>query len=131
MAERIHQEERVAARGTWGTVEWAFDARRAMPARDFFLALDANDQHKLLALFQRLAEAGQIWNHEKFKGLGGEHGLWEFKSFQVRVLGDFRPGHRFVLAHGLRKKQDKINPNDILVAVRVLRENDAVEKGGR
>ena len=130
MAEPM-QNERVAARGTWGTVEWALDARRAMPAREFFLTLGASDQAKMLALFQRLAEAGQIWNREKFKGLGGKHGLWEFKSFQVRMLGDFRPNHRFLVAHGLIKKQDNLSPSDILIAMRVLAENDAVEKGGR
>lgn len=129
MAEQ--QQERVAVRGAWGSVEWAFDSRKRMPAREFFLALSDADRQKLNALFGRLAEAGQIWNREKFKGLGGESGLWEFKSFQLRFLGGFRPGHRFVIAHGLRKKRDELGKADILIAIRVLGENDAVEaKGG-
>src|SRR5262245_42836473 len=105
--------ERTAARGTWGTVEWALDARLRMPAREFFLALDPVDQRKVAALFQWLATEGRVPNREKFKGLGAKaSGLWEFKSHQIRFLGDFRPGARFVVALGLRKKQDDLREAD-------------------
>jgi hypothetical protein len=68
-------------------------------------------------------------NREKFKGLGVQGaGLWEFKSHQVRFLGDFRPGARFVLALGLRKKQDALRPADVQAAARIMAENDAVER---
>lgn len=120
--------ERIAARGTWGTVEWAMDARLQMPARDFFLALDASDQRKVAALFQWLASEGRVPNREKFKGLGIQgKGLWEFKSFQIRFLGDFRPGARFVVALGLVKKRDELRPADIINADRIMKENDVVE----
>lgn len=123
--------ERIAARGTWGTVEWALDARGRMPARDFFLALDPADQRKVAALFQWLATEGRVPNREKFKGLGVQGmGQWEFKSHQVRFLGDFRPGARFVVALGLRKKQDSLRPADVQVAARIMAENDVVERKG-
>jgi hypothetical protein len=52
----------------------------------------------VLALFQILGETGKILNREKFKGLGEQGlGLFEFKSFQIRFIGDFRPGKRFVV----------------------------------
>ncbi len=88
---------------------------------EFFLSLDAADQAKMLALFRMLAETGRIPNREKFKSLG--EGLFEFKSFQLRFLGDFRPGRRFVIAFGLRKKKDKLDRADIETAVRILRES--------
>jgi hypothetical protein len=120
---------RIAATGTWGTVEWAFDARVNLPAKEFFLALDASDQRKVAALFQWLATEGRVPNREKFKGLGVQGGgLWEFKSFQIRFLGDFRPGARFLVALGLRKKQDALRPADVQTALRILAENDAVER---
>jgi hypothetical protein len=123
--------ERTAARGTWGTVEWALDARLRMPAREFFLALDPADQRKVAALFQWLATEGRVPNREKFKGLGTKGaGLWEFKSFQIRFLGDFRPGARFVVALGLRKKQDDLRRADVEAAARVMTENDVVERRG-
>lgn len=102
---------RIAARGAWGTVEWAQDARGQEPAFTFFEGQEAPDQAKILALFQMLAETGRIPNREKFKSLGERGlGLFEFKSFQLRVIGDFRPGRRFVVANGLRKKRGRTGP---------------------
>jgi hypothetical protein len=116
---------RVAARGSWGTVEWAMDARGQEPAYTFFLALHESYRAKMVALFTRLAATGQIPNREKFKALGAQGlGLFEFKSFQVRFIGDFRPGKRFVVAHGLQKKKDELDPADVQTAARILGEND-------
>src|SRR5262245_12993243 len=108
MAERI-----AAAKGTWGTVDWAINAQGARPAREFFLTLEPSDREKIMALFNRLAETGRISNIQKFKN--ARPGLWEFKSFQLRFLGDFRPGKCFVVSHGLRKKQDVLDNVDIAV----------------
>lgn len=124
MAERI-----AAARGTWGVVDWAFNSAGQMPAREFFLTLEPQDREKMVALFKRLADTGRISNVEKFKHVEG--GLFEFKSFQIRFLGEFRPGKRFVVSHGVQKKRDALDKVDIATAHRVLAENDAVEKGGR
>jgi hypothetical protein len=102
-----------------------------MPARDFcYGELDESDRAKVLALFQRLADTGRITNEEKFKRVEGTE-LFEFKSFQVRLLGDFRPGHRFVVTHGLRKKKDKHSKTDIDTAWTLLKENDQAERSGR
>lgn len=104
-----------------------------MPAREFYLDLDDKDKAKIQALFQRLAEHGEIPNREKFKQLGEKagpkgRGLWEFKSFQIRFIGDFRRGNRFIVAHGLRKKRDDLPRADIDKAVRILAEHDEREK---
>jgi hypothetical protein len=119
---------RTAARGTWGTVEWAKDTRGQESAYSFFQTLDATYHAKVLALFQMLAETGRILNREKFKGLG-EQGLslFEFKSFQLRFIGDFRKGKRFLVAHGVQKKKDELDPADIATAARILKENDQRE----
>ena len=130
------QENPVAVRGQAFAVEWARDARGQCPARDFFNALDDADKAKMLALFGRLATTGRIASRENFRQLGrqakGEaRGLWEFKKFQLRFLGDYRSGRRFVIALGLRKKQDDHSPADIEKAVRILRENDAATEAHR
>ena len=119
----------MAARGSWGTVEWATAANGQEPGLAFFATLDVADQGKVIALFQRLAETGRISNIEKFKNLGEKGlGLFEFKSFQIRFIGDFRPGKRFMVALGLRKKKDDLDRSDIGVAARIMAEHD---KGGR
>lgn len=82
-----------------------------------------------MALFKRLADMGDIANREHFKSLGrAGKGLWEFKRFQLRFLGDYRPGSRFVVALGVRKKKDEHDPVDIEKAVRILAEHDEREK---
>lgn len=125
--------DQIAAQGAWGRVEWAVDAKGEMPARSYYLGLSDKDKAKLNALFQRLAEHGSISNREKFKNLGPQakgrgSELWEFKSFQERFLGDFRPGRRFIIAHALRKKSDNLPISDIEKAVRILETHDQKEK---
>ncbi len=126
-------DPQIATRGSWGTVEWAVLAAGIVPqSRQFFLEQSESDKSKLLVLFQRLAEFGRISNPEKFKQLGekaGAHGrsLWEFKSFQLRFLGAFRPGCRFVIVHGVRKKQNDLRPSDIEVAIQVLHKWDQTQ----
>lgn len=68
---------------------------------------------------------GDIASREHFKSLGKSGGnLWEFKRFQLRFLGDYRPGGRFVVALGLLKKTDDLKRSDIEKASRILAEHD-------
>jgi hypothetical protein len=94
-----------------------------MPGREFLDSQNEVDQAKVYALFQQLAETGQLRNREKFQKLT-DTDLFEFKSFQLRFMGDFRPGHRFVIALGVRKKKDKATPADLRLAQRILQEYD-------
>jgi len=124
----------IAAKGAWGKVEWAIDLKGEMPARDYYLKLPDEDKAKVNTLFQRLADFGSITNWEKFRQLGEKagakaKGLCEFKSFQIRFIGDFRPGKRFIIAHGTRKKKDKLPQAEIEKAIRILVEHDAREGG--
>jgi hypothetical protein len=127
---------KVAAKGAWGTVEWAVSTDGSMPAREIFLKLSPAEKAKVLSLFQHLADHGAITNREKFRQLGEKagsqsRGLWEFKSHQIRFFGDFRLGRRFILAHGITdKKQDKLRKSDIQIAMRIMSENDAQEHRG-
>jgi hypothetical protein len=61
---------RTAARGAWGSVEWAVDASGSTAAKTDFENLNDPDAAKVAALFQRLADFGTIANREKFKSLG-------------------------------------------------------------
>ena len=112
-----------AAQGNWGVVEWAVDARGRMPGREFLNSQNEADQAKIYALFKQLADTGQLRNREKFQKLTGS-ALFEFKSFQLRFLGDFRPGNRFIVAIGVRKKKQKASPGDLKAAEKILQEHD-------
>jgi Phage derived protein Gp49-like (DUF891). len=95
-----------------------------MPGREFLNSQNEANQAKMYALFQHLADTGQIRNHEKFRKLT-DTDLFEFKSHQLRLLGDFRPGGRFVVASGIRKKSDKPDKRVFSVTERILEEHDA------
>ena len=122
-----------AATGEWGRVVWASEATGQRPALEFFEQLSKNEAAKVQALFERLAEHGRIRNNEQFKKLGDwqEHAIWEFKSFQLRFLGAFTPGSRFLVAHGLRKKKNKHRPADLDRAARILTEHMAQDREDR
>jgi len=102
-----------------------------MPALEFYKELSQKERQKILALFKRLADTGDIANREHFKCLGksGDN-LWEFKNFQLRFLGDYRPGSRFIVALGVRKKKDDHSEADIKKASRILAEHDAHARKG-
>lgn len=122
----------LAVAGEKFTVEWATDSRDRMPALEYFNTLKKEERQRLMMLFKRLADNGDIANREHFKCLGekGER-LWEFKHFQLRFLGDYRSGRRFVIAHGLRKKRDELDPAAIARAKRILDEHDEREERAR
>jgi hypothetical protein len=107
------------------------DEKGTLPAKLDFEILSPADRAKIFSLFRRLADSGTISNREKFKSLGtkGAH-LWEFKSFQDRFIGDFRPSKRFLVAAYSRKKRDQLDPAAVTRAAKVLAANDRYEKSG-
>ncbi|MFL6196294.1 MAG: type II toxin-antitoxin system RelE/ParE family toxin [Thermoanaerobaculia bacterium] len=118
----------IAVTGDRLTVEWAVDSRGRTPALDYFQTLEKAERLRIIVLFKRLADHGEISSREHFKNLGKEgERLWEFKRHQLRFLGDFRSGNRFLVAHGLRKKRDDLGPADIARAKRILEEHDERE----
>lgn len=107
---------------------WAVDAMGKTPARSFFHELSEGDRAKIQTLFDRLATMGEIRTRERFKKLENRRGwaLWEFKSFQIRFIGAFMPERakrEFVVAHGLRKKKDRLGESDLERAVRIINEH--------
>lgn len=115
-------------------IEFAVRSNGTMPAKDFYdNDLSEEERIKLKPPFTRLADDGHVANRERFKKVEGTKELWEFKLHQVRMPGFFLPGGRFILTHGLRKKQDKLPKGEIDIAEKiraehVKREQDAKQK---
>lgn len=86
------------------------------PVGEFLDALDQGDRRKLDVLFERLGEHGKISNTEKFKKLAGSEKIFEFKSFQIRILCFFGRDRTVQLAHAVTKKRDKLSPGDLALA---------------
>lgn len=103
-------------------IQFAVDASGNSQAEDFFRSLGQRDKAKVLTLFKYLGDHREIQNQEKFRRIDKD--LWEFKAYQVRMLGDFRKGGLFVIAYGLKKKRDKHRRKDLDIARRLLQEYD-------
>jgi len=103
-------ESPTLARGSKQTVE-AAEFRGGHPALEFLRELTEEDQVKLQALFNWLGANGEIKNRQKFKKVDSD--IWEFKSYQIRMLCFFVPGRRVIVTHGFIKKQDGIPPREI------------------
>lgn len=86
------------------------------PAGSFLDGLDPRERSKLDVLFERLGDHRTISNKEKFRKITDSANIWEFKSFQIRILCFFAPGKIVLLAHALRKKRDKHRSADIAIA---------------
>lgn len=91
-------------------------------ARRFVSELDPRDRARVAVLFTLLEARGRIDNVTKFKRL--RTGLWEMKADRVRLLGDFRPGGRFVVAHGIIKKATVLDQAEVRHAERMLTDED-------
>jgi phage-related protein len=87
---------------------------------EFIEQLELDEQAKLLSLLERTADYGPPRNTEKFKKLEGD--IWEFKSYQVRILCFFDRGQIIIATHGFKKKRDKTPKREIERAERMREE---------
>jgi len=96
--------------------------------QEFIDGLERPDQKKVVALLRRAADFGPPVNEEKFKKLNSE-GIYEFKSYQVRIFCAFEKGRIIILTHGFVKKSGKTPRNEIERATRLLEKYRG--RGGR
>lgn len=127
----------VAYRGERFAIAFARERSGGRPACQFFDALSLPDRAKMMALFQIAADHGEFFNPEKFGDLGG--GLYEFKSFQIRMPFAYAVSERrlILVTHGFIKKKHKTPKEEIARARRIYDEDQrrtrlsVVRKEGR
>ena len=110
----------IVVRGNLRTIEYAIRANGSMPAKEFIEGLSEPDQAKILVLFRRMAEKGDLPNREQFKLVKGK--IFEFKKQQIRVFC-FRKEERWLLTNGYKKKRDKLDRSEIDRAQRIMQEH--------
>ena len=107
------------------TIAFAREKSGACPAEEFFTSLSVSDRAKLMALFRIAADHSTFHNSEKFGDLGD--GLFEFKSFQIRMPFAYSKKHRgtILVTHGFIKKRDKTPRAEIERAWRIWNEDES------
>ena len=125
---RLSVERRLAYSGRLFRIAFACDREGAYPAEEFFDQLAIGDKAKLGNLFRILGDLGKHNNDQKFGDLGD--GLYEFKSFQIRMPFAYAKNDRrlILITHGFRKKKDKAPPAEIARARRILEEDFEASK---
>ena len=119
---------RVAYQGAMFAIAFAREKSGDCPAGEFFDGLGLLDKAKLMALFQIAGDHGKFYNPEKFGDLG--EGLFEFKSFQIRMPFAYAKSERglILITHGFIKKKDKTPKEEITRAWRIYQEDQAQTK---
>lgn len=84
------------------------------PVGEFLDGLSRSERRKLDVLFEMLGEHGRISNREKFKKV--EDDIWEFKSFQIRILCFYAPGRQMILCNWEIKKRDELKASTVRTA---------------
>lgn len=113
-------DSNIVVRGNQRTIEYAIRTNGSMPAKKFIERLDESDQRKMAALFNRMAQHGDVPNPEQFKPVRGK--IFEFKKHQIRVFC-FRKGDRWLLTIGYKKKKDKLDQGEVERAERIMHEH--------
>ena len=119
---------RVAYRGAVFAIAFAREKNGACAACEFFDRLSSLDKAKMMALFQIAGDHGKFYNPEKFGDLGD--GLYEFKSFQIRMPFAYAKNERglILITHGFIKKKAKTPKEEITRAWRIYNEDQAQTK---
>jgi len=80
-------------------------------AQEYISTLQPSDRKRLVSLLSRTVDHGPPRNREKFKKLEGE--IFEFKSYQDRLLCFFDGRNVLIVTHGYRKKSNKAPKSEI------------------
>lgn len=76
--------EYIAYHGDFFTIEWYFDHKDQSQAFDYYQSLNADERIKLLKLFKRMGDAGEIKDITKFVNEGDK--IYAFKPQPDRFL---------------------------------------------
>ncbi len=96
----------IAYKGKEFTVEWYFTQRGKSSALEYFYDLTEAQQGKFFYLIQSLADAGKIFNKEKFNYEGDQ--IFAFKPAPDRFLCFFFEGARVIITNAYKKQSQKM-----------------------
>lgn len=103
-------KEYIAYSGEKFIVEWYYNSRGKSEALDYFNSLIAPERIKVLHLFKRMGDAGEIRDTTKFN-YEGDH-IYAFKPKPDRFLCFFYVGNKIIVTNAFRKKQPKLPQNE-------------------
>ena len=123
-------EEYVFYRGGKFQVEFYFNDKGELPAKEYFDAADRQVKIKLLALVKYMAEEGRLFDEGKFRIVDKHEKVYEFKPLAERFFNFFYEGKKIVLTNAYRKKGQKVDKRELIRAISLKRDYELRVKGG-
>lgn len=103
-------KEYTAYSGNKFAIEWYYDSRGKSAALDYFKGLTAQERIKVLQLFKKMGDSGEIKDTTKFNYEGDQ--IYAFKPKPDRFLCFFYVGKKIIVSNAFRKKQQKLPENE-------------------
>lgn len=104
------KNEYIAYQGNCFTIEWYFDQKDQSQALEYYQFLSADERVKVLKLFKRMGDAGEIKDTTKFVNEGDK--IYAFKPQPDRFLCFFYDGQKIIVTNAFKKKQQKLPKNE-------------------
>jgi len=99
-------KEFIAYQGEKFTIEWYYDDKGISQAIEYFEELKKIQKAKLMTLFKKMADIGEIRDMEKFRYEGDK--IYAFKTKPDRFLCFFIKGKKIIVTNAFHKKTNKL-----------------------
>lgn len=120
--------EYILYQGEQFTLEWYHDAAGTSEVREYFEALDEEQQLRLLYLVKRMGDSGKIHDKTKFRNEGDQ--IYAFKPKPERFLCFFCKDRKIILTNAFTKNQKKLPSREKDKAFKLKQDYETrVEKG--
>jgi hypothetical protein len=106
----------IAYRGIVYTIEWYYDERGRSQPYKYYIDLSDMQKRKVLLLFKRIGDFGQINDITKFRYEGND--IFAFKPKPDRFLSFFVKGSKIIVACGFYKNTQKLPQEEKERAIR-------------
>ncbi len=103
-------KEYIAYQGTAFTIEWYYDANGSSQALEYYNSLNAEEKIKVLRLFKRMGDVGEIKDRTKFNFEGNQ--IYAFKPKPQRFLCFFFTGKKIIVTNAFCKRKQKLPQNE-------------------
>lgn len=102
----MNKKEYIAYLGIKFTVEWHHNYQGKSQALNYYKTLSVKERIKVLQLFKRMGDIGEIKDTTKFNYEGNQ--VYAFKPQPERFLCFFFQGKKIIITNAFRKKQNKV-----------------------
>ena len=124
------QEEYILYQGEKFQVEFYYNEKGELSAKEYFDAADRQVKIKLLALAKYMAEYGRLFDETKFRIVDKQEKIFEFKPLAERFFNFFYEGKKIIITNAYRKKGQKVDKRELARAIVWKKDYDLRVKGG-